>query len=108
MTDWSRPSRGAPPGGCGSNGSGARTVSASARKRVSRATLARLAIRSPWILFRSNHAFHALGAGSGRARTVWRPHAAQLGARLLGRRIEWVENEEEKARTWTLRLPAGD
>jgi hypothetical protein len=77
-------------------------------REISRATLARLAIRSPWILFRSNHAFHVLGTGSDRARTVWRPHGAQLGARLLGRRIEWVENEEEKARTWTLRLPAGD
>jgi len=78
------------------------------KREVARTTLTHLAIRSPWILYHSAHALRALATASGRTRTVWRPARAQLGARLLGRRIEWVENDEEKARTWTLRLPAGD
>jgi len=67
-----------------------------------------VAIRPPWILYRSAHALHVLATGSGRRWTVWRPAKPQLGARLFGRRIEWVENDHERARTWALRLPADD
>ena len=78
------------------------------KKEVSGATLPRLSVRSPWILYGSAHAFRMLGTESGRTRAVWRPAKVQLGARLLGKRIEWVENDAGTARAWTLRLPADD
>jgi Beta-lactamase enzyme family len=78
------------------------------KREVSGTTRSRLSIRSPWILYRSAHALRVLRTGSGRTRTVWRPTNVQLGPRLLGRRIEWVENDAERARTWTLRLPGDD
>jgi Beta-lactamase enzyme family len=78
------------------------------KREVLSTTRPRLSIRSPWILYRSPHALRVLGTESGRTSAIWRPANAQLGARLLGRRIEWVENDVEKARAWTLRLPAAD
>jgi hypothetical protein len=78
------------------------------KKEVFGKTRPRISVRSPWILYRSAHTLRVLGTESGRARAVWRPANPQLGPRLLGRRIEWVENDGEKARTWTLRLPAED
>lgn len=77
-------------------------------KEVPGTTRPSLSLRSPWILYRSAHALRVRGTESGRIRTIWRPAQTQLGARLFGRRIRWVENDLEKAGTWTLRLPAGD
>ena len=90
--EWFRLSTGAPLG----------------RKEVSGATRSRLSIRSPWILYRAAHALRVLGTESGRTKTIWRPAKAQLGLRLVGTRIKWVENQAEKARIWTLGLPADD
>ena len=78
------------------------------KREVKGTTLPRLAIRSPWILYRSTHALRVLATGSGRTWTVWRPGKTQLGARLLGRRIEWVENDGDRSRLWALHLPLGD
>ena len=78
------------------------------RKEISGTTRPLLSLRSPWILYRSAHALRVLGTESRRMRTVWRPALVQLGARLHGRRIRWVENDAEKARAWMLRLPADD
>ena len=78
------------------------------KRKVPRTTLPRVAIRGPWILYRSAHALRVLGTETGRTRTVWRPTKTQLGARLLGRRIVWVENDRKQSRAWTLRLPADD
>jgi hypothetical protein len=39
---------------------------------------------------------------------VWRAGKTQLGTRLLGRRIEWVENDGDRSRLWALHLPLGD
>jgi len=78
------------------------------KREVAGTTLPQLAIRSPWILYRSTHALRVLATGSGRTWTVWRPGKSQLGARLLGRRIAWVENDGVRSRLWALRLPLGD
>ena len=56
------------------------------KREVEGTTLPHLAIRSPWILYRSTHALRVLATGSGRTWTVWRPGKTQLGVRLLGRR----------------------
>ena len=78
------------------------------KREVEGTTLPHLGIRSPWILYRSIHALRVLATGSGRTWTVWRPGKTQLGARLLGRRIEWVENDGDRSRLWALHLPLGD
>ena len=78
------------------------------RREVAAATLPSLSVQEPWILYRSSHALRALAAGSGRTWTVWRPAEAQLGARLLGRNISWVEADGGRSRLWALRLPADD
>jgi hypothetical protein len=78
------------------------------KKEVAGGTLSSLAVRSPWILYRAPHALRVLAPGSGRAWTVWRPRRAQLGARLVGRHIGWVENGPGRARFWSFRLPADD
>jgi hypothetical protein len=75
---------------------------------VPAAALPSLSVGGPWILYRSAHASRVLRTGSGKSWTVWRPAKDQLGARLLGRRVTWVENGGGKARLWTLRLPADD
>ena len=49
-----------------------------------------------------------LATGSGRTWTVWRPGKKQLGVRLFGRSIEWVENDGDRSRLWALHLPLGD
>jgi len=67
-----------------------------------------LSVSGHWILYRTGHAVHALRTGSGRSWTVWRPAKSQLGARLLDRRVTWVENGGGKSRLWTLRLPRDD
>jgi hypothetical protein len=78
------------------------------KRGVEGTTLPHLAIRSPWILYRSTHALRVLATGSGRTWTVWRAGKTQLGTRLLGRRIEWVENDGDRSRLWALHLPLGD
>ena len=78
------------------------------KREVEGTTLPHLGTRSPWILYRSIHALRVLATGSGRTWTVWRPGKTQLGARLLGRRIEWVENDGDRSRLWALHLPLGD
>ena len=78
------------------------------KTEVAAATLPALSVREPWILYRSSHALRALAAGSGRTWTVWRPAEAQLGARLLGNHISWVEADSGRSRLWALRLPADD
>jgi hypothetical protein len=78
------------------------------KKEVAAGTLPSLAVRSPWILYRAPHALRVLATRSGRAWTVWRPRRAQLGARLVGRHIGWVENGAGHARFWSFRLPADD
>ena len=78
------------------------------KREVSQTTVPYVAIRSPWIQYRSAHALRVIATRSGRRWTVWRPAKPQLGTRLSGRRIEWVENDHERARTWALRLPADD
>jgi hypothetical protein len=78
------------------------------KKEVAGGTLSSLAVRSPWILYRAPHALRVLATRSGRAWTVWRPRRAQLGARLVGRHIGWVENGPGRTRFWSFRLPADD
>jgi len=78
------------------------------KKEVSGGTLPSLSVREPWILYRSARALRVLRTGSGRSWTVWRAAKASSGARLLGRRIAWAENEKGKSRLWSLRLPPGD
>jgi hypothetical protein len=78
------------------------------KRKVAGATLPYLSVQEPWILYRSAHALRVLAAGSGRARTVWRPAEPQLGARLLWRHISWAEDDGARSRLWTLRLPADD
>ena len=78
------------------------------KREVAAATLPALSVQEPWILYRSSHALRALAAGSSRTWIVWRPAEAQLGARLLGRKISWVEADRGRSRRWALRLPAGD
>jgi hypothetical protein len=78
------------------------------RKKVARTTLSSLSVQEPWILYRSAHAIRVRAAGSGRTWTVWRPAEAQLGARLLGNHISWVEADGGRSRLWTQRLPADD
>jgi hypothetical protein len=78
------------------------------RKEVARTTLSSLSVQEPWILYRSAHAIRVRAAGSGRTWTVWRPAEAQLGARLLGNHISWVEADGGRSRLWTQRLPADD
>ena len=75
---------------------------------VSPATLQSLSLSGHWILYRSAHASRVLRTGSGRSWTVWRPEKGQLGARLLGRRVTWLENGGDRSRLWTLRLPGRD
>jgi hypothetical protein len=78
------------------------------RKEVAGTTLSSLSVQEPWILYRSAHAIRVRAAGSGRTWTVWRPAEAQLGARLLGNHISWVEADGGRSRLWTQRLPADD
>jgi hypothetical protein len=78
------------------------------RKEVTGTTLPSLSVQKPWILYRSAHAIRVRAAGSGRTWTVWRPAEAQLGARLLGNHISWVDANGGRFRLWTLRLPADD
>jgi hypothetical protein len=78
------------------------------KREVEGTTLPHLAIRSPWILYRSTHALRVLATGSGRTWTVWRPGKKQLGVRLLGRSIEWLESDGDRSRLWALHLPLGD
>jgi hypothetical protein len=78
------------------------------KREVAGATYPSLSVREPWILYRSSRALRVLGTGSGRTRTVWRPAGAQLGVRLLGRRIAWAEHDGGRSRLWVLRLPADD
>jgi hypothetical protein len=78
------------------------------RKEVAGATLPSLSVQKPWILYRSAHAIRVRAAGSSRPWTVWRPAEAQLGTRLLGNHISWVEADGGRSRLWTLRLPADD
>jgi hypothetical protein len=75
---------------------------------LSTATLPSLSLSGHWILYRSAHAARVLRTGSGRSWTVWRPAKDQLGARLLGRRVSWLENGGGRSRLWTLRLPRDD
>ncbi|HKP10216.1 MAG TPA: hypothetical protein VJT76_05730, partial [Gaiella sp.] len=67
-----------------------------------------LSVSGHRILYRTGHALHVLRTGSGRSWTVWRPAKSQLGARLLGRRVAWVEKGGGESRLWTLRLPRDD
>jgi hypothetical protein len=78
------------------------------KREVAAATLSSISVHEPWILYRSSHALRALAAGSGRTWTVWRPAEAQLGARLLGNHISWLEADGGRSRLWTQRLPADD
>jgi hypothetical protein len=78
------------------------------KRQVAAATLPSLSVHEPWILYRSSHALRALATGSGRTWTLWRPARAQLGVRLLGRKISWVEADRGRCRLWALRLPADD
>jgi hypothetical protein len=75
---------------------------------VSPGTLPSLSLGGHWILYRSVRATRVLRTGSGSSWTVWRPANGQLGARLLGRRVTWLENGNGRARLWTLRLPRDD
>ncbi len=68
-------------------------------------TVRSLSVSGHWILYRTPHALHVLRTGSGKSWTLWRPAKSQLGARLLDRRVTWVENGGGKSRLWTLRLP---
>ncbi|HKO74437.1 MAG TPA: serine hydrolase [Gaiellaceae bacterium] len=74
--------------------------------KVAGATLPFLSLREPWILYRTSHSIRVLATGSGRSWTVWHPARSQLGARLLGKRIVWAENRDEKSFLWALHLPA--
>ena len=78
------------------------------KQEVAGATLPALAVREPWILYRTSHSVRVLAAGSGRNWTVWRPARAQLGPRLLGKRIVWAERRAGRSFLWALRLPTGD
>jgi hypothetical protein len=78
------------------------------KRQVAAATLPALSVQEPWILYRSSHALRALATGSARTWTLWRPARAQLGVRLLGRKISWVEADRGRCRLWALRLPADD
>ena len=71
-------------------------------------TVRSLSVSGHWILYRTAHALHVLRTGSGKSWTVWRPAKSQLGARLLGRRVTWVENGGGESRLWRLRLPRDD
>ena len=56
--------------------------------------------KSPGSSTAPSHALRVRAAGSGRTWTVWRPAEAQLGARLLGNHISWVEADGGRSRLW--------
>ena len=78
------------------------------KREVGEGTVPSLSIHSPWILYRTPRAFRVVATPSGRAWTVWRPARPELGARLLGRNVAWVERDGSQTRLWSLRLPVGD
>jgi hypothetical protein len=75
------------------------------RSRVSSATLPELSIQGEWAVYRTPHSLHVLRTRSGRSWTVWRPARSPVASGLSGRKLAWIEQNGDRSRLWSLRLP---